>query len=167
MTLGSDPRRSRWRRVAVGRRSRVGLGLVVAWWLARGCDSGSFLPPRPPELGGGKAGARPRPAAGHGATGSATTPSSGARAIELILGPPRSRTASTTSRRRPDPRPEREVRIQVDGGGREGNPDSEAELVRKAIAREALALVLDCLDQSEPELARAVAEARGRGCRSS
>ena len=55
------------------------------------------------------------------------------------------------------------VRIQIVMVGELGNTDSEAALVQKVIARDALALVVEPVRSSDSELSRVISDARDRG----
>ncbi len=148
------------------------LGQASSWLLlvfavvSRGCDSASFVPARPTELGGSNAGSP----VGPGATAHTTSPSSasgsthsGARAIELITGPRNladSEALKTTARAQAG-RDKTRILIAVTGGT--DSPGTEADLVRKAIARNPLALIVEPADPADSELAKSVIEARDRG----
>jgi ABC-type sugar transport system substrate-binding protein len=129
-----------------------------------GCGGESFAPPRPPELAGAEAGATTgaRPRAG-ATTPTAGEPSTSASAIELVVGP-RDEIASEMlkSHARSQAGLER-ARIQIAIQGEKGDQATEAELVRKALARNPLALVLEPSDPADRELRKAVDDARGQG----
>jgi ABC-type sugar transport system substrate-binding protein len=55
------------------------------------------------------------------------------------------------------------VRIQIAIAGEKQDPRSQADLVRTAVARKPLALVVEPADPADPDLAEAVARARERG----
>ncbi len=147
-------------------------GLAGCWLLlliglvCGGCDSESFVPARPAELGGSNAGLA-------GGT-SVTTPTtsqpfsstalhSGARAIELIAGP-RSPDDSALLKLTARAMAGREKsRILISVMGEADAPGTEQELVRKAITRDPLALIVEPVDPADKELAKAVGEAQARG----
>jgi ABC-type sugar transport system substrate-binding protein len=133
----------------------LGLGLV-----SLGCDSGSFVPPRPPELGGGDSGLTPVTGA---IPSRSAEPGAGARSIELILGPLDPYDVEDLTVKARFYAGNEKHRIQVAAVGATGNPDSEAELVRKVITHDPLALIIEPARTSDVELAGAVSEARNRG----
>jgi ABC-type sugar transport system substrate-binding protein len=152
------------------------LGQVSSWLLlvvaavSGGCDSESFVPARPTELGGSNAGS----AVGPGVTAHTPSPSpssssasvsthSGARAIEFIAGPrnlPDAEALKATARAQAG---RDKTRILIAVTGETDSPGTEADLVRKAMARNPLALIVEPADPADSELAKAVNEARDRG----
>ena len=170
MVLGFLIRASAWPgRVTVGGKlGGASLGLAVSLALvSAGCDSGSFVPPRPPELGGGEIGpvaaAGSAPGAAVPGRGSTTAPLAGARAIELVLGRRDPDSADEMKQKARTQAGIESLRIQVEMVGENGNPDSVGGLARKLISRDALALLVEPGRSADPELSHAVAEARDRG----
>jgi len=135
----------------------IGLGAAVA-----GCDASSFAPPRPPELSQ----ARPLPIPTRGTSAPLPTPStasSGVRPIELVVG---RRSATDYQVLQNYARSQAgldKVRIQISMADEANSAASQAELLRQAIARDPLAVVVEPSDPASPELAAAVEEARNRG----
>jgi DNA-binding LacI/PurR family transcriptional regulator len=126
-----------------------------------GCDSASFVPPRPAELGGKGPGLN----AVSRSTSVATLDPvrSGAKTIELIL-----------ARRNPDDAEAvkisariqagiSKVRIQTTVEGEGERPATQAELIRKAISRKPMVLIVEPSGPHDPELSQTIAEARNRG----
>lgn len=145
----------------VGYRLLLAIGLVCG-----GCDSESFVPARPAELGGSNAGST----IGSNPTAPTTSPSSasgvihsGARAIELIVG---SRDAKDSESLKLTARAvagRERARILIAVTGEIDSPGTEAELVRKAITRNPSALIVEAADPADSDLAKALNEARDRG----
>jgi DNA-binding LacI/PurR family transcriptional regulator len=155
--------------MAAGRRRRnLGLGgllVPAALLLAAGCDPGGFVPPRPAELSG-----EPAPVAapakgsalpGHGGTAGAVPGS--ARGIELILAPCEPEEAEVLKSKARAMAGTEHFRIQIAVASQQGGEQSASALVRKAAARSPAALVVEPADPADPELARAIDEARGQG----
>ena len=165
MTLGFLIRGSRQSLGAAARSTLRGasLGLLLSLGMfSGGCDSGSFAPPRPVELTGGEV--LPVPAAPvSAATDSSTGHVAGARAIELILGPRDLEGADDLKHKARSQAGNEGLRLQVEVVGEKDNPGSEAELVRKVIARDALALIVEPARSSDPELSQVISQARDRG----
>src|SRR4051812_46175115 len=145
----------------------AGLGLILGLGLVSGgCDSGSFVPTRPPELDAGTP--TPTPAApdrtpGPAVQGSTAKPVPGARAVELVLGPHDVEGAEELKVKARSQAGNEGVRIQIEVTGEKGNPDSEAELVRQVNARDALVLIVEPARSSDADLSRAISEARDGG----
>jgi ABC-type sugar transport system substrate-binding protein len=87
----------------------------------------------------------------------------GARAIELIVGPLEAEHAEAVKAAARSQAGLEGVRIEVAVEGEKDNPGTTSALVRSAIARNPIALVLTLVHASDPDLARALADARGRG----
>jgi ABC-type sugar transport system substrate-binding protein len=127
-----------------------------------GCDSASFVPPRPAGLVGSGAGAptaTTEPAAG--AVSGATT--TGARPIELIVG---HREAAESEELKGKARAQAgtdKVLIRTSVAGEKDTPGRQADLVREATARHPLALVVEVTDPADRELGLAIGEARAGG----
>lgn len=133
--------------------------LAVSGLLVPGCDSSSFLPPRPTELGGGNAaapgagdvrGARPGPISSTAPTIALVTTALGHDGAETVEKLARVQAGLEKSL----------VQVQVAGDGGDRGP---AALIRSAVEGKPSALVLYFVAESEPETAKAIAEARGRG----
>ncbi len=148
------------------------LGQVGSWLLlvigvvSGGCDSQSFVPARPMELGGSNAGSAvdPNVTAHTTSLSSASGPMhSGARAIELIA-LSRDFTDSEALKITARAQAGREKsRILIAVMGEIDSPETEADLVRKAVARNPLAVIVEPADPADSELAKALIEARDRG----
>jgi ABC-type sugar transport system substrate-binding protein len=149
----------------MGLPSRGILALVLSSGIfVSGCDSGSFLPPRPPELGRGGAGAGPRAGAGARAgTGNLGSVSSAARSIELITGALKSEESEGVKKIARIQAGLDATLIHIAVAGEQGNPTETAALIKSTLARNPLALVLYFLDVSQPDLAGAIGEAREKG----
>jgi hypothetical protein len=160
----------------MGKAARRRLGGDRAWgiWpvlalglLSWGCDSDWFVPSRPAELTRPVAAASPAstpaaPASSVAAPGTGRT-AVGARTLELIVGPRSPVQAEMTQNSARLQAGLDKIRIQIAIAGRDPGSGSQAELVRKAVARDPLALVVEPADPADPDLAEAVARARGRG----
>ena len=140
----------------------VGVSLLIsATGMSIGCDSDSFVPPRPEELRSIVGGATDT------ANGSATSvgvPASG-KAIELILdrhGADETEYLKTAARTQAG---HDKAKIKIAFLGEKESSSIQAGLVREALAKHPLALVLEPADPSDPGLALAVREASG--CRHS
>jgi ABC-type sugar transport system substrate-binding protein len=128
-----------------------------------GCDSESFTPSRPAELTRANTPSTPAPAASPAAAPRPGTPAVGARAIELIAAP---RAAVESDVMKTSARSQAgmdKVRIQIAVEGENSTPGTQADLVRKAVARNPLAILVEPAEPAGPDLATAVAEARERG----
>ncbi|MGC8638414.1 MAG: substrate-binding domain-containing protein [Isosphaeraceae bacterium] len=130
-------------------------------WLTAGCDSATFLPPRPAALRSGNASGS---GVGAGTAGTrAGASSSSARIIEVIAGPLDQTTSEAVHKlARFQAGLDAEL-VDIKVAGEEGDPRAVSALVKAAVARNPLALVLYFLDEQEPEMARAIADARGQG----
>ncbi len=133
--------------------------LISAIWMSIGCDSDSFVPPRPDELKG-VAGAEND--AGSGLAARAGVPAS-TKPIELILN---RHSADETEFFKSAARTQagiEKARIKLTFLGEKDSSTRQAELVREAVARRPPALVLELADPSDLALAKAVREAEDAG----
>ena len=136
--------------------------VILAAVVLSGCDSASFVPPRPAGLvgpGSGTPGTATAPAAGV-AAGATTT---GARPIELIAS---HREATESEELKSRARVQAgidKVRIRISVAGEKDTPGRQADLVREATARHPLALVVEVTDPADRDLAQAIGEARAGG----
>ena len=150
------------------------LGQVRCWLLliiglvSGGCDSASFVPARPAELDGSTAGS----AVANGVTAHATSPSSasgalhsGARALQLIAGSRDDKDSESLKLTARAVAGNEKARILIAVMGEMDSPGTEAELVRKAITRNPLALIVEPADPADSELAKAVIERENGACR--
>jgi len=159
-----------WRRKAttlrkVGRfpAGAAGVVLVMASMTAPfGCDSGSFIPPPPDELRGGTGAPASATSSGPGPAGWETEPAT-AKTLEIIL-----------DRRDPDEEAIVSAAARTQGGldmvklkisllGEQDLPARQADLVREALARHPLALIVEPADPTDRRLAQVIDEARGEG----
>lgn len=125
---------------------------------AIGCDSMSFTPPRPPEL------STPAPAVRLKSEDAATR---GLKGFDVILAP---REAEAIDALRSAARIQagldrvRSRVVDVPGGGPEESAWSErARAIGESAAEEPLAILIEAPASPEPELSKAVAEARAKG----
>jgi hypothetical protein len=158
-------------RKPAGARLGLSVGIVL---LFGGCDPGSFVPPRPAELGGTET--ELAPATGATAPGAALVANE-ARAIELILGPPLTEDAEEVKKIARSQAGLEGIRIHIAVAGEKDALESTSALVQtavaptrvtsvlvgSAVARNPLALVLDEVHGTLPDPAPALADARGRG----
>ncbi|MFI5455385.1 MAG: sugar ABC transporter substrate-binding protein [Isosphaerales bacterium] len=137
----------------------AGVVLVMAPF---GCDSGSFIPPRPDELGGDTGAPVSATSTGPGPAGWETEPAA-AKTLELIL-----------DRRDPDEEGIVSAAARIQGGldmvklkisllGEQDLPARQVDLVREALARHPLALIVEPADPTDRRLAQVIDEARGEG----
>jgi ABC-type sugar transport system substrate-binding protein len=158
-------RKPRWHRPQSGRSPDGPIGvavLAVLTCLLGGCDSGSFVPPPPPEL---QAGERP-------ALRSFTPPPSadllspslgGARSVELVLA---RHDADDADAHRAAARTQaglERIKLRITMLGEQDVSAQQAELVREALARKPLALIIEPADPGDKRLAQAVSEAEAAG----
>jgi hypothetical protein len=136
--------------------------VLLAAVVLPGCDSTSFVPPRPAGLvgpGSGTPGTATTPAAGVVSGATAT----GARPIELIAS---HREATESEELKGRARAQAgidKVRIRISVAGEKDTPGREADLVREATARHPRALVVEVIDPSDRDLAQAIGQARAGG----
>ena len=133
--------------------------LVSATWMSIGCDSDSFVPPRPDELKG-VAGAENDSASGLAAR--VGVPAS-TKPIELILD---RHSAEETEFFKSAARTQagiEKARIKLTFLGEKESATRQAELVREAVARRPPALILELADPNDLGLAKAVREAEDAG----
>ncbi|WP_168221988.1 sugar ABC transporter substrate-binding protein [Aquisphaera giovannonii] len=125
------------------------LVLVGLATLAGGCDSDSFVPPRPPELGGADVPTAPGV-------------SEAARPLIVVEARPISEPESEAIRGIARSQAGLEgVRVEVVAAG--ASAASAAALVDEASGRKPLAILLDVAEPPAADLARAIASARGKG----
>lgn len=148
--------------VGLGKHARWLHALVLACcgWSAAGCDSASFVPPRPAQLSGEAAGAV-HAAGPAGAIVGNSSPS--AHTIEVIAGPLEGMDSEALLSVARIEAGLHAVLVDVQVAGQKGNPSKASDLVESVAARKPLALVLFFLDENEPEMARTIAAARGKG----
>jgi hypothetical protein len=135
--------------------------ILAAAVVASGCDSASFVPPRPAGLVGPGSGAPGSPAAP--AAGVTGAPTAGARPIELIVG---HREVDESEDLKAKARAQAGIdkaRIRISVAGEKETPGRPADLVREASARHPMALVVEVTDPTDRELAQAIGEARAGG----
>ncbi len=155
--------------------SRVWVGLAAAMMalVSTGCDSGDFVPPPPPELRGAEGVSSPGPASGFGTAKSDLlgVAAAGLKHIEVILNADvdideleAQKAAARTQAGYDKARAQIVVpgEVSESGGKSEATPRSQAELVRQAIARhpQPQALIVEPANPADPDLARAIQEAR-------
>jgi len=127
-----------------------------------GCDSGSFIPPPPDELRGGTGAPVSGTSSGPGPAGWETEPAA-AKTLELIL-----------DRRDPDEEGYVSAAARIQGGldmvklkisllGEHDLPARQVDLVREALARHPLALIVEPADPTDRRLAQVIDEAQGEG----
>jgi ABC-type sugar transport system substrate-binding protein len=133
----------------------LGGGLLVL-----GCDSASFVAPRPAELGGGDSSAGPVSGAGAGGARSAELST---RTIELITGPLNSGYSEGVKKIARIQAGLDAALIQINVAGEDGKPLEAPALAQSALARNPKALVLYFLDESEPAMAGVITQARAKG----
>ncbi len=164
----SFPNRNSLRRPGLTSESKLGqvscwLLLVVAV-ISGGCDSESFVPTRPKELAGPNASlAVGSDVQAHAPSSASGSMHSGVRAIELIAGPLDATDTEVLKMTARTQAGRDKTRVLVAVTGEIDSPGTEADLVRKAIARNPLALIVEPADPADSELAKAVIEARDRG----
>ena len=137
-----------------------------------GCGSGDFVPPPPPELQQASVGGAPGSAGGSlGTSGTAPLPIAtlGVRSLDLILSGRadfEETEVEKSAARAQAGIDKARLRIAVPGESPSGQGQSaatstdQAALVREAIARHPQALIVEPAEPAEPDLARAVREAR-------
>ena len=133
--------------------------LLAACQLIAGCSSDAFMPSRPAELTGPVAAATTTPAA----TPKQGVPVVGARAIELIAAPRAGVESEVMKNSARSQAGMDKVRLQIAIAGENSTPGTQADLVRKAIARNPLAIIVEPSAPADTDLSRAVAEASDRG----
>jgi ABC-type sugar transport system substrate-binding protein len=136
--------------------------LVVAAWASIGCDSNSFVPPRPEELQGVVGGTTDTANGSAARVDLSAMPSSG-KGIELVLdwhGAEETEVLKSAARTQAG---HDTARLKIAVLGEKDSSSRQAELVREAVARHSLALVLEPADPSDPGLALAVREAQDAG----
>jgi ABC-type sugar transport system substrate-binding protein len=127
-----------------------------------GCDSGSFMPPPPDDLRGASGVSVPAGSSVPRSDRLETAPTE-ARSVELILGrhdPDEADAVKTTARMQAG---YDKVKLKIESLGEQDLPARQAELVRQALSRNPLALVVEPADPAERHLAEAIQEARAQG----
>ena len=133
--------------------------LTVAVWASIGCDSNSFVPPPRPELQSGGLATSSKTNAG--STTSATPV--GGKAIEVVLGHhgvEESELAQGSARKQAGID---KVRIKIAALAEQEPSARQVSLVREALSRHPLALIVEPTTPADPALPAAVLEAQEAG----
>jgi len=135
---------------------------MVTMTASSGCDSGSFIPPPPEELRGSD-----------GASGSASSPGSApvgwepepaaAKTIELVLDRRDVEQAGLVTAAARKQGGFEKVGLKIALLGEQDLPARQVDLVREALARHPLALIVEPSDPTDRRLAQVIDEARGEG----
>lgn len=138
-------------------RARAGLGIVACLIaaLSLGCDSNPFTPPEPDELKLDVA----APAVVAPAPEGSVAASPDSKSIELVLDrhdPEESEVFKTAARTQAG---RERVRLRLSTLAPSDLSSHQAELVREAMSRRPIALIVEPADPADPRLAQAVAEA--------
>lgn len=148
----------RWGRFASSRRLLAVGGVLLA--ALSGCDSASFTPPRPAELGGGAS-----PSPGEAAIPAASVANAAARSrvVEMILSQPVApdRFYLVQMLRRDTGEKRYAFRLKAPETSQPFTGAQMADAIRKAAASSAGALIVEPVDT--PEVRQALVEAQGRG----
>jgi ABC-type sugar transport system substrate-binding protein len=136
--------------------------LVSATWASVGCDSESFVPPRPAELRGVGGGATNSTNTSDAGVGSAGIPSS-AKVLELILDRHSADESEVLKAAALKQAGLDKARTKFALLGENEPSTRQAALVREAVARHPLALIIEPADLGDPGLALAVREAQDAG----
>jgi hypothetical protein len=129
--------------------------LIAAAWASFGCDSFSFVPPKPEELRG-SGGATPVATSAGPAVAPAPT-----RSIEFVLGshqPDEAEVWKTSARAQAGLD---KAKLKLVGPAEP--PVTQAELVREAVSHDPRVLIIDSPGPEDPPLLRAVEQARSKG----
>jgi ABC-type sugar transport system substrate-binding protein len=136
--------------------------LLAAVVAGGGCDSGSFIPPPPPELRGTGPEALPANSAAPALDGSETA-LAGGRPVELVLGRHTpAETAAFTAAARVQAGHDT-VKLKVESLGEADLPVRQADLVRDALTRNPLAVVVEPADPADLRLTDALHAAQAKG----
>ena len=163
--------RSRFSSSWVGVALITAMGAVVS--VSSGCGSGDFVPPPPPELQGADSVVRASTVQSLATSGTGTAPlptaTLGVRSIELIMSGrldlEETEVEKSAARQQAGYEKAR-LRVTVPGESPSGEgqsaatPTDQATLVREAVARHPQVLIVEPADPADPDLARAVREAR-------
>jgi ABC-type sugar transport system substrate-binding protein len=133
--------------------------LIATIWTSIGCDSDSFVPPPPEEL---RAASGSMADVGTGGTARPAMPTP-AKAVEVILSRHNATDAEVLISAARTQGGHEKTRVKVATLGETESASRQAELVREAVSKHPLALVLEPADPSDPSLAAAVREARVAG----
>jgi ABC-type sugar transport system substrate-binding protein len=143
--------------------SHVGVLLLIsATWASVGCDSESFVPPRPEELRSVVGRATDSTNTSAAGAGSAGIPSS-AKALELILDHHSADDSEVLKAAALKQAGLDKVRTKFALLGENESSARQAALVGEAIARHPFALIVEPADPGDPALALAVREAQDAG----
>jgi ABC-type sugar transport system substrate-binding protein len=139
----------------------LGAMLLLAAAASIGCDSNSFVPPRPEELGGtGTATSVPVPNA---TPDSAGLELASARSVEIVLAPRDGDEAAIWQGAALKQSGNDKIKVKVAIVSAEKPQTKQMELVRAAMARNPRVLVVEPIDPADVALAQAVAETRAQG----
>jgi len=138
--------------------------VIVAAWLASGCDSASFAPPPPEDLPSADGSAPPKfftppPSS------DILTPRAGVRAIAIVLArhdPEDAEILQASARAQAG---YDKVKLDINMLGSQDLPAQQASLVQEVLSRNPLALILEPADTEDKHLAQAVSEAQRAGIR--
>jgi ABC-type sugar transport system substrate-binding protein len=127
---------------------------AVATW---GCDSGSFVPPQPEELRvGGAGGAEP-------ATASRDVAPTAAKSVELILDRREAEESDMLNAAARTQAGIDKAKLKISTLGDQDLPAQQSELVREALTRRPLVLIIEPADPADRRMAQVVREAQGQG----
>jgi ABC-type sugar transport system substrate-binding protein len=143
--------------------------VLLAFVLAGGCDSASFVPPLPEELRTGDT--APPAATPPPAPDLLPTALSATKAVELILNrhEPEEAEILKSAARVQAGFDKVKLKIAVSGetverpGERAATPPAQLELVREALARHPTALIIEPADPKDPKLLETIEDARTQG----
>jgi len=137
--------------------------LVLLTYPAGGCDSASFAPPPPDELQGGAGSTPPKMFTPPASSDVLLPPRAGAKAIALVLArhdPDDGEILKSAARTQAG---YDKVKLDITMLEDQDLPAQQASLVRAALARNPLALILEPADTEDKHLAQAVSEAQQQG----
>jgi hypothetical protein len=139
----------------------LGAMLLLTAAASIGCDSNSFVPPRPEELGGtGTTTSKPLKDA---APAAASLEIASARAVEVVLAPREGDDAEVWKSAARTQSGHEKIKVKVAITGTDQPKTKQIELVREAMARHPRVLIVEPADPADVALAQAVAETRAQG----
>jgi ABC-type sugar transport system substrate-binding protein len=126
-----------------------------------GCDSNSFVPPRPEELRG--TGTTTLAPLKNASSDPAGLDFASARAVEIVLAPRDGDEAEVWKSAARTQSGHEKIKVKVTIAAADQPTSKQMELVREAMARHPRVLVVEPADPSDSALAQAVAETRAQG----
>jgi ABC-type sugar transport system substrate-binding protein len=159
--LDKDKMPSHRNAVRLAGMSALGAMLLLAAAASIGCDSNSFVPPRPDELRG--TGATTSVQFKDSPSAPAGLELASARSVEIVLAPREGDEAEVWKGAARTQSGHEKIKVKIAITGADQPKAKQIDLVREAMARHPRVLIVEPADPADVALAQAVAETRAQG----